>query len=348
MSSMKRTVFAFFYLAPFAIGDTISLQNIVTIDVPGARRTVPKAINSNGDIAGYFQESNNSFSGFRYSRAAGTFTTFRIPGAGDVVPGGITDSGVIAGVFGTSVPDNHFFLRFPNGTDLTFDYPSPGYLSTLASINNIGEIAGSFAPPGQDFLGFIRSADGNAFTTFRIAGAPETEVYGINDVGQVVGRYQPTPGTSIGFIRNKEGTFITVVPPDSSVPMPIIFLAGINNSGEAVGTSNSGRGFLRTPEGFFYFLEVPGYSGTSPAAISDKGEVVGTYYDANNDQRHGFVGQFTPVPEPSALPLFAIVGAIWGLGIRSKSISVAAVRWRRCAVPDCGCCQSIRSKWFNH
>jgi len=88
MSSMKWTMFAFLCLVPLAIGDTISLQNVVTIDVPGARRTFPTAINSNGDVAGYFQESGTSFSGFRYSAADGTFATFRIPGAGDVIPGG--------------------------------------------------------------------------------------------------------------------------------------------------------------------------------------------------------------------------------------------------------------------
>src|SRR5262249_17207690 len=131
-----------------------------------------------------------------------------------VLSSGITDSGVIVGTFSTQTINNHFYLRSPDESYISFDYPATGYTGSFASINDLGEIAGSFAPAGEDYMGFIYSADGPTFTTFRVPGAPETEAFGINNTGQVVGRYEPRAGLSLGFIRNPDGSFVTFRNPD--------------------------------------------------------------------------------------------------------------------------------------
>jgi len=271
--------------------DAATLQNVARLDVPGASNTFPLGINSHGDVVGYY-DSNFDRTGFRYSPRSGMYTAIRIPGADAVYAGGITDSGTIVGTYSTQTIDNHFFVLFPDGQYVTFDYPAtaPGYLSTFVSVNNRGDIAGSFGPRGEDYAGFIRSAEGSSYTTFRIAGAPETEVTGINDLGQVTGRYETSGGSSVGFIRNDDGSSVSFDTASLTLPR------GINNNGEVVGTSGGIQpGFLRTADGLIVPLDVGGFA-TYPAAISASEQVTGSYFADNH--YHGFVGLFAPVPEP--------------------------------------------------
>jgi len=299
---------ALFIVAPFA-GEAAMLQNVVILDAPDARTTVPLGINANGDVVGYFEDSRRVLWGFLYEQPTGEFTKFRPPGVGEsVYASGINASRLTVGTFSTGSINNHFYLRSPDGTYSSFDYPQIGYTGSFAGINDLDQIVGSFAPAGEDYLGFIRSADGTTFTTFRVPGAPETEAFGINNAGEVVGRYEPTAGSSLGFIRNSDGSFTTFRNPDNSLTLP----RGINNNGTVVSNDNSRRSFLRLSNGEFYTLEIPGASAVEALAISDTNRIVGTYCDPQSC--HGFAGQFTLVPEPGTLHGVSIAACL-GLGV---------------------------------
>src|SRR5207248_11346922 len=67
-----------------------------TIDVPGAMNTSVLAINSLGQMVGYYYNGTGATStGFLLS--AGKFSFFSYPGADSTFPYGINDSGLISG-----------------------------------------------------------------------------------------------------------------------------------------------------------------------------------------------------------------------------------------------------------
>jgi len=85
--------------------------------------------------------------------------------------------------------------------------------------------------------------------------------------------------------------------------------ASINAEGAITGTyndvNNLGHGFLRSPDGIFTTIDVPGaVDGTSPASINDEGMITGTYYDVSG-VGHGFLRRidrtFATFDAPGAL-----------------------------------------------
>ena len=126
-------------------------------------------------------------------------------------------------------------------------------------------------------------------TTFNFPGANNPTIpTGFNGEGDIVGYHFDGPLGAIphSFIRTADGSFTSFDPPgviEGSVA------AGIDPSETIVGyySSPSNRGYLRSASGAITLLDVPGASGTQPAAINGMGVVLGTYFDASNVV-HGF------------------------------------------------------------
>ena len=86
------------------------------IDPPGSLRTTARAINSSGDIVGFFSDSTG-FHGFLVNKNNLTsFTTLDFLGATFTLATAINDSGQIVGIHGDSAFADHAFVRSPTGT----------------------------------------------------------------------------------------------------------------------------------------------------------------------------------------------------------------------------------------
>jgi uncharacterized membrane protein len=183
------------------------------IGVPGAMVINVHGINNAGVIVGVYGNSAPGPLTTSFIRAAdGSVTTLTVPGAtGPNVLGavGINDSGQIVGGYSDGSGIDHGFLRSPDGSFKTIDYPgSQG--TGLVGINNAGEILGNYADSAQHTHGFILSADGKTFTAIDDPNATGgTWAGGINNDGDVVGLYMDGSGEH-GFER-KGVTVINVL-----------------------------------------------------------------------------------------------------------------------------------------
>jgi probable HAF family extracellular repeat protein len=193
-----------------------------TIDVPGAGVTIANAINSSGQIVGYFQDATG-YHGFIYT--GGTFTAINDPNATEgTFPSGINDEGQIVGHFETATGSQGFldtggtfttfaegfpsgindlgqivgsFCLYSDGTVTPINDPNAGIGGTIPlGINNEGQIVGVFGGGSSGYEGFGFVDTGGTFTTIC------NRLYGINDSGQIVGREVTT-----GFLYDR-GTFI--------------------------------------------------------------------------------------------------------------------------------------------
>ena len=204
-----------------------------------------------------------------------TFFTFDAPGATSTTVRGMNDAGEMVGSF-HDVSGDHAFLRRSDGSFISIDAPGalPGTTAATA-INNLGQIVGIFTD-ASGVHSFLRAADGT-FTTLDPTYFPAA----INDLGDIAGSLQSFALPALGFVRTADGKVTTFQVPGASQTRP----AGINNSGEIVGTYitggsySVGHGFLRHADGSFATFDVPGlepaHMGTWPAAINDHGQIAG-------------------------------------------------------------------------
>ena len=111
----------------------------------------------------------------------------------------------------------------------------------------------------------------------------------INNWGAITGYYLDANNVFHGFLRSPEGTFTNFEAPGSDTN-PNDFNGtlpnAINDAGAITGiyydVQNVGHGFLRSPEGAYVTVDVPGGSQfTNPIAINLEGAVVGYYVDRN-------------------------------------------------------------------
>lgn len=298
-------------------------------DAPGADQTGPKGTfgigtNSNGDVVGYFIDSNNALHGFLRS-GSGSITTVDAPGAGTQQYLGteavaINTTGEITGFFLSTQLTQHSYIRSASGTFTAFDPPG-SFASGAESVNESGTVAGGFTD-ANGAHGYLRAADGT-LTTFDPTGDP-TQVRivipaQINASGAVAGVYFDANSVSHGFYRDPNGAMTLFDAPGAGTTAGEGTLAyDMNGNGVIVGqvTTGSGSGlaighsFMRAADGTITEFDPPaaGPDGSIADGINDSGAIVGTYLDANL-VRHGYLrkpdGTFVTLDDPSAAQLAA-------------------------------------------
>jgi probable HAF family extracellular repeat protein len=91
----------------------MTTYTFTTIDVPGSLQTVAEAINTSGQVAGYYDDSSGHEHGFLYS--GGHYTTIDVHG-NRTYANAINDPGQIVGdyvIYVGPVPTVHGFLATP-------------------------------------------------------------------------------------------------------------------------------------------------------------------------------------------------------------------------------------------
>lgn len=259
------------------------------------------------------------------------WTSFEIPGVTEpgtgAQPVAINDYGEVAGTYRTSNQSSMQslgFLRYPNGTIVTFDVPNSGGRTYVSGMNVQGQIIGEYVD-GLLTRGFIRWAHG-AFTSVDDPAPSQTDtsLNGINDWAVAVGS-----GSQGGFVRHADGSITNIagstglltindqgvalgwtstgyllLKPDGTrviwtAPQGTrdVQLRGLDIEGSVIFDANylafsghSNVGFIRHPSGTFtwIFPSTPTYDEITLKSINNRGNVVGYEDNSSSGARQGF------------------------------------------------------------
>jgi len=294
-------------------------QTITTVDVPGARSTMPSAINAFGEIVGSYLDAQSTSHGFVRSRF-GAITTFDAPSIGEPSTGYGTDVtgvnlagqviGSVRGVSSNALIERAF-VRTPFGNITEFD-GAPGAIRTAAyAINPEGGIAGIYFDASFVGHGYVRFAHG-AVTTYDVPGFI-VAVRQIRPNGEVIGVNVGTDGVLQGFTRELNGVLTSFSAPGVDLTTSGVFCGhcggtfptAANAHGRTVGYYGGAaqiiHGFLRKPDGAWSIVDAPGALRSMPEAINLEGDIAGEYTDAT-PLGHGFIQPRNGAPESFDVP----------------------------------------------
>ncbi|MCC6389393.1 MAG: right-handed parallel beta-helix repeat-containing protein [Bryobacterales bacterium] len=277
--------------APLA---ALELDNVRTIEFPGAVNTVANGINDAGDIAGHYKDTAGIQHGFLLKE--GKFTPMNFPGAASTLTQGINKAGDMAGFYRTGDGVNHGFF-YSGGKYISIDVPDAMFTNPFG-LNDNGEVVGHTQFPGEPMKGFVWKQGRFSFFTY-----PEPNDMGcglgINNNGDIVGHWRDTNGVTRGYVLRK-GRFVSFEFPGARATVPGMAPTGISSSGEVVGqyTASDGKNaaFLRSNDAFTT-LRVPGAAQTIGNGINNVGDMVGFWVDSKN-ANHGWVARM-PRKTPS-------------------------------------------------
>jgi hypothetical protein len=193
-------------------GYLLSGGTYTTIDPSGAVFTTARAINSSGDIVGFFFDNSGEHGFLTHTSNLTSFTTINFPDAVATQPGGINDAGDVVGSYVNAFGGIHGFL-LSGGRFTSFDVP--GALATLGwGINNLGQIVGFeqrggipsltepvFPAPVAGLHGFLLS--GGVFIPMNVSGVGggiNTGAFWISSTGVIAGQYDGTDGVTHAFV----------------------------------------------------------------------------------------------------------------------------------------------------
>jgi hypothetical protein len=281
------------------------------------------------------------------------------PASADPPPAaaGTTSHGFLA-ERGVLVPIDH-----PRATTVPA-IPSGQAGTATLGINDRGDVLGSYERRDGIIRTFVRDRRGR----FTSIAAPRSrppgqadEFVDINNRREIVGFYNDDQGaTTTGFLRTKRGRFVEIEVPGSQVTGPFKVndrrqVAGVYVDGDArpdpEGSVPPGQihGFV-WDDGDYETIDVAGAVATIVLGINNRGEMVGSYIDADGAY-HGFLrnrkGVVTTLPEaPGADPASGgtqpcaindrgrIVGLAYDAQGGSRGFRFAHGRFRMIAGPD--------------
>jgi hypothetical protein len=210
-----------------------------------------------------------------------SFTSFDVPGAdpdGYFVTG-VNDTGVVVGSITTNSGAGYAgFIRSPTG-QITAPVLVPNDNEVATGpyrINDAGVIAGTYGIATHH--GFLLV--NGQFTTWDFPGAAATALRGLSNFGALAGNIDDGSGTFLkGFIAPRRGAPITFTHPDPTTTDFVVEAINARGavSGRYVPADGIVRGFLRTPDGGFVDVVVPGSDSTAVYGLNDCGVTVGVY-----------------------------------------------------------------------
>jgi hypothetical protein len=241
----------------------------------------------------------------RVRLAPTAFCSFDVPGALATRPLGTNDHGDVVGLYIDQANLTHGFLLRGGceGELATVDVPG-AHTTFPRGINNRGDVAGRYTRPGSPIEHGYTMIDG-VFATVDYPGAAQSALRFINDRGQIAGKYLDHAGVQHGFSLI-DGAFATVDYPGARTSD----LFAIANNGVAIGDWTEPvpppvivHGYRIDKKGIVTVADVPGYVGTLPRWLNERGDIVGIVIDGAN-VRHGYLmakdGTVTLIDYPGA------------------------------------------------
>jgi hypothetical protein len=337
------------WLGLCALGVTFAASahepRFITIDAPGAGTASGQGtgcfaftdcsvlINDEGEITGYFLDTNNVFHGFLRS-PAGKFTSFDAQGAdtaandfNGTLPVAINDAGAITGTYYDANNVAHGFLRSREGEFTSFDVPDSTATIPIG-LNLESAVVGYYVDQNSVFHAFLRRRDGS-FATWsgpdQCTSAPPgsfcggSGAFSINIFGTVSAAYADKAFAGHGLIRTPTGKLLTYNVPWAGAgsgqgtgcpgcARPLNIFGAI--ASYYIDANNVTHGFVRSPKGDFVTFDPAGEGpfgigcgADCSIGLNDWGAITGSYYDVNNVSR-GFLrspeGSITTFQVPGA------------------------------------------------
>ena len=291
----------------------------------GGSQSYAYGINDSGQVVGGADSPTSSGYEHAFLYSNGTMADLGTFGGVVSCANGINASGQVAGYATTSSGNEHAFL-YSNGkmTDLG---TLPGGSNSIANgINDNGQVVGSSDTSSSEHA-FLYS--NWTMADLGTLGGVVSIANGINASGQVVGYATTSSGEMHAFLYSN-GTMADL----GMLPVPGVtgqtgesIANGINASGQVVGFSsgfadgNGEHAFLYSNGTMTDLNDLidpasnPGWIIADARAINDSGQIVG--YAVNGMEEQAYL--LTPVPEPTALTIWSLLGAF----------AIAMGWWRR-------------------
>jgi hypothetical protein len=304
-------------------------SKIVTIDYPGALLTFLVAINDEGEIIGYYVDSDGLVKSF-LREPDGTYVAVDPPGTtfGTII-WSINNRGSVTGTFTDQSGVIHAYLRTHDGKYTQIDVEGAGPLCCTLGLNISEEdaVAGEYVDSANLFHGYLRFVDGKV-ERFSAKGAGGTGPQqgtltagtdGLNRKGDIAGGYFDEANVLHGLLRFRDGriAFFDVDGAGTGSGQGTN-AAGINNwlaiPGNYIDQNNVSHGFLRFANGYTERFDVRAAGtgsgqGTVPENINSQGDIVGNYIDSTGTTR-GFLrnldGRIATFEIPNAIGLFPV------------------------------------------
>jgi uncharacterized membrane protein len=280
------------------------------LNYPGAQNTLAYGINDSGSITGYYF-GNAGDTGFTYIN--GTWTPYNVASSYSTDLYGINNSATLAGGYNSQdmTVDQGFII--PSGSPPQNLAPSCSTQSEDYGINNPGDVVGSDISEACVATGYIPGYVFNAQTQSYISfDCPNANAYprGINDNGEIVGWCETSSFIYTGFMTSltcltSPTCALTTIGPS---PDYSNFAYVINNAGLVVGVTENPQGTFQgflLDNGVYQLLDYPGAVNTYAAGINNEDQIVGWFETTPGGPYNAFLA--TPVPEPSAWTLMALI-----------------------------------------
>jgi uncharacterized membrane protein len=213
------------------------------------------------------------------------------PGGSGASVAGINASGQVAGAYWDSQNNEVGFIRNTDGTYVTLNPPGSNG-TTVAGINDKGQVAGNASIAGGTGTPFFWDpAQPSTYVTFSVPGGTHPYAVAINASGQIAGSYAIGCCQTNGFLRNTDGTTSTfTLPPLAYANLQINTM---NKWGTILCSFFDENGsdsavLLRYSGGGKKYVFGNSHGGLNPAAISDKGVVVGTDFPGDVSYGNAF------------------------------------------------------------
>lgn len=194
-------------------------------------------------------------------------------------------------------------LVFPVlATAQTFELVNPPnvWYSTPLGIRD-GKVYGSYADLTDGKLRAFTYSKTEGYVVFEVPGADPccTVAAGVDDFGRTAGYFVQSPQKSLSYVRQPNGQIRTfdANPRNSSVTA----VTGMNGLGFVTGDYRRAddaniwpHGYLRSPVGVIFHIDLPGTAMTYPNDINDSAVVTGWYAQTINSPARGFI-RYPPV-----------------------------------------------------
>jgi hypothetical protein len=272
-------------------------------------------INEAGLIAGYFGSGAAGHPNKGYTVKPpyhqGDFKNENFPHSAQTQVTGLNDIGITVGFWANKAGANFGWYKYKGKFHDVKNFPgaansSPQMLQLLGINDNkiaVGFYANAETPTAND-RGFEYNIKTHKFSRILQPGVtthnlnlktPSLTAAAINNHGTVAGFYTTKSGITDGFVKRTNGQFVTLAFPGATMTQAF----GINDSGLVVGAYTTGSGSSAQTWGFtwmtghFHKVNDPhGMGSTIINGVNDRGELVGFYMDANNNNNtDGFLAK---------------------------------------------------------
>ena len=283
------------FIPNFTNAETLG-YDLTILDHPNSRSLNMRLmdVNNNGELIGYYTDSQNKIVNFFYSEGVYTSLDHLNGQPSKFIAAGFNKLGRVVG---TLIPANNILQGFvaSNGSYISITNNNTTSDSiVLSDINDVGQVVGYF----RNSDGLIQSLrfDDQSFVVTPLENLNAlsglgTYATGINNNAHISGFFKDAQSVFHGFIYDGESYNTLDHPNAASLGSPNgTYVNGINDYDQVVGyyidAGGTSHGFMFSG-GQFVNIDVVNALNTYPNSINNYGEVIGYFVDALGT--HGFL-----------------------------------------------------------